>query len=50
MSEQEIFSTDLYTIYKLIDVHAKFNDPKAEKRSTKNKNEESEVYIDSIIF
>lgn len=49
MNEDEINNTDLYTIYKLIDVHAKFNNHRS---VTKNKNiqEERDSYIDNISF
>lgn len=45
-------STDLYTIYKLVDIHADFNNPKNVNKGKNNKKEKDdrEVYIDSIIF
>lgn len=50
MSEEEIFETDLYTVYKLIDVHAKFNNPKKSNKKQKEETEERDIYIDSLVF
>ena len=49
MNEQEIKSLDLYTIYKLIDVHAEIKSPKTNRKS-KSHDEEKGAYIDNLLF
>lgn len=49
MSEQEMMENQISTIYKLIDIHSSFHDPKrVEKQKAKIENE-TEMYIDNII-
>lgn len=53
MSEEEMYLTDLYTIYKLIDVHAEYAGvkPRNGKRKENKKSEEESVsYIDNVVF
>ena len=50
MSEDEIMSTDLYTIYELIEVHAKINGVKKSSKGSKKERDDREVYIDTLIF
>lgn len=52
MSEEEMYESDLHTIYRLIDIHASFNNPKTSKNDKKEKQKEDDgdVYIDNIVF
>ena len=36
MSEEEMYESDLHTIYRLIDIHASFNNPKKTKNDKSN--------------
>lgn len=48
MSEDEMYNSDLHTIYRLIDIHYDTNVPKDSKG--KKVKENNETFIDNIVF
>ena len=50
MSEEEMFESDLHTIYRLIEIHAEFNNPTKGNKKEKRKVDEGETFIDNIVF